>query len=60
MFSEDEYKILNFIKRALKEGGGGGGGSTILTPLTQDEYDELKAQGLLKPDVFYLIKDEEV
>ena len=57
MYGQEEYKILNYIKRMLEKGGGGGGLKTVT--LTQDEYDALVSAGTVDFNTFYMIVDED-
>ena len=57
MYGQEEYKILNYIKRMLEKGGGGGGLKTVT--LTQDEYDALVSAGTIDFNTFYMIVDED-
>ena len=64
MYGQDEYKILNYIKRMLEKGGGGGGGGGAgdnlkIKTLTQDEYDALVSAGTIDFNTFYMIVDED-
>lgn len=62
MYGQDEYKILNYIKRMLEKGGGGGGGAgdnLKIKTLTQDEYDALVSAGTIDASTFYMIVDED-
>ena len=56
MYGQDEYKILNYIKRMLEKGGGGG---LKTVTLTQDEYDALVSAGTIDASTFYMIVDED-
>lgn len=58
MYGEEEYRILNLIK---KYKGGGGGGTTSLktVTLTMEEYDDLVSDGTVDPDTFYMIVDKD-
>ena len=58
MYGQEEYKILNYIKRMLEKGGGGGGGLKTVT-LTQDEYDALVSAGTVDASTFYMIVDKD-
>lgn len=57
MYGQDEYKILNYIKRMIEKGGGGGGLKTVT--LTQAEYDALVSAGTVDAKTFYMIVDED-
>ena len=57
MYGQNEYKILNYIKRMLEKGGGGGGLKTVA--LTEDEYDALVSAGTVDASTFYMIVDED-
>ena len=57
MYGQEEYKILNYIKRMLEKGGGGGGLKTVT--LTQDEYDALVSAGTIDFNTFYMIVDKD-
>ena len=57
MYGQEEYKILNYIKRMLEKGGGGGGLKTVT--LTQDEYDALVSAGTVDASTFYMIVDKD-
>lgn len=57
MYGQEEYKILNYIKRMLEKGGGGGGLKTVT--LTQEEYDALVSAGTIDFNTFYMIVDED-
>ena len=57
MYGQDEYKILNYIKRMLEKGGGGGGLKTVT--LTQEEYDALVSAGTVDASTFYMIVAED-
>ena len=57
MYGQEEYKILNYIKRMLEKGGGGGGLKTVT--LTQEEYDALVSAGTVDFNTFYMIVDED-
>ena len=57
MYGQEEYKILNYIKRMLEKGGGGGGRKTV--SLTQDEYDALVSAGTVDASTFYMIVDKD-
>lgn len=57
MYGQEEYKILNYIKRMLEKGGGGGGLKTVT--LTQDEYDALVSAGTIDASTFYMIVDKD-
>lgn len=56
MYGQDEYKILNYIKRMLEKGGGGG---LKTVTLTQDEYDALVSAGTVDAKTFYMIVDKD-
>ena len=56
MYGQDEYKILNYIKRMLEKGGGGG---LKTVTLTQDEYDALVSAGTVDASTFYMIVDKD-
>ena len=56
MYGQDEYKILNYIKRMLKNGGGGG---LKTVTLTQEEYDALVSSGTVDAKTFYMIVDKD-
>lgn len=56
MYGQDEYKILNYIKRMLEKGGGGG---LKTVTLTQDEYDALVSAGTIDASTFYMIVDKD-
>ena len=57
MYGQDEYKILNYIKRMLEKGGGGDELKTVT--LTQDEYDALVSAGTVDAKTFYIIEDKD-
>ena len=57
MYGQDEYKILNYIKRMLEKGGGGD--NLKIKTLTQDEYDALVSAGTVDASTFYMIVDED-
>ena len=57
MYGQEEYKILNYIKRMLEKGGGGGGLKTVT--LTQEEYDALVSAGTVDASTFYMIVDKD-
>ena len=57
MYGQEEYKILNYIKRMLEKGGGGGGLKTVT--LTQEEYDALVSAGTVDASAFYMIVDKD-
>ena len=57
MYGQNEYKILNYIKRMLEKGGGGGGLKTVT--LTQEEYDALVSAGTVDASTFYMIVDKD-
>ena len=57
MYGQEEYKILNYIKRMLEKGGGGGGLKTVT--LTQEEYDALVSAGTIDASTFYMIVDKD-
>ena len=61
MYGQEEYKILNYIKRMLEKGGGGGGAGDNLKikTLTQDEYNDLVSAGTVDFNTFYMIVDED-
>lgn len=56
MYGQDEYKILNYIKRMLEKGGGGG---LKTVTLTQEEYDALVSSGTIDAKTFYMIVDKD-
>lgn len=56
MYGQEEYKILNYIKRMLEKGGGGG---LKTVTLTQDEYDALVSAGTIDASTFYMIVDKD-
>ena len=56
MYGQEEYKILNYIKRMLEKGGGGG---LKTVTLTQDEYDALVSAGTVDASTFYMIVDKD-
>lgn len=56
MFGQEEYKILNYIKRMLEKGGGGG---LKTVTLTQEEYDALVSAGTIDAKTFYMIVDKD-
>ena len=56
MYGQEEYKILNYIKRMLEKGGGGG---LKTVTLTQDEYDALVSAGTIDAKTFYMIVDKD-
>lgn len=56
MYGQDEYKILNYIKRMLEKGGGGG---LKTVTLTQAEYDALVSAGTVDASTFYMIVDKD-
>ena len=56
MYGQEEYKILNYIKRMLEKGGGGG---LKTVTLTQDEYDALVSAGTIDAKTFYMIADKD-
>ena len=56
MYGQEEYKILNYIKRMLEKGGGGG---LKTVTLTQDEYDALVSSGTVDAKTFYMIVDKD-
>lgn len=56
MYGQEEYKILNYIKRMLEKGGGGG---LKTVTLTQDEYDALVSAGTVDAKTFYMIVDKD-
>ena len=57
MYGQNEYKILNYIKRMLEKGGGGGGLKTVT--LTQEEYDALVSAGTIDAKTFDMIVDKD-
>ena len=60
MYGQEEYKILNYIKRMLEKGGGGGADDNLkIKTLTQDEYDALVSAGTIDFNTFYMIVDED-
>ena len=56
MYGQEEYKILNYIKRMLEKGGGGG---LKTVTLTQEEYDALVSAGTVDASTFYMIVDKD-
>ena len=56
MYGQEEYKILNYIKRMLEKGGGGG---LKTVTLTQEEYDALVSAGTIDASTFYMIVDKD-
>ena len=56
MYGQEEYKILNYIKRMIEKGGGGG---LKTVTLTQDEYDALVSAGTVDAKTFYMIVDKD-
>ena len=57
MYVQDEYKILNYIKRMLEKGGGGVGLKTVT--LTQEEYYALVSSDTVDASTFYMIVDKD-
>ena len=57
MYGQNEYKILNYIKRMLEKGGGGGGLKTVT--VTQEEDDALVSAGTIDAKTCYMIVDKD-